>query len=74
MVSIGPGNREGPPGSLTEPPRDIVVIGASRGGVEALNPHSPDGAVFCGAMGSNYGLRYNILCEIERGSHGGPGG
>src|ERR1700730_5480748 len=36
MVSIGPGNREGPPGSLTEPPRDIVVIGASRGGVEAL--------------------------------------
>ena len=32
MVSIEPGNREGPPGSLT----DIVVIGASRGGVEAL--------------------------------------
>src|SRR5260370_20209427 len=24
--------------------------------------------------GSNYGLRYNILCEIERGNHGGPGG
>ena len=36
MVSIDPGNREGPPGSLTEPKRDIVVIGASRGGVEAL--------------------------------------
>src|SRR6266851_9267216 len=36
MVSIEPGNREGPPGSLTEPKRDIVVIGASRGGVEAL--------------------------------------
>ena len=29
------GNREGPPINLTEP-RDIVVIGASRGGVEAL--------------------------------------
>src|SRR5271156_2204526 len=36
MVSIRPGNREGPAGSLTGPPRDIVVIGASRGGVEAL--------------------------------------
>ena len=36
MVGIEPGNREGPPGSLTGPPRDIVVIGASRGGVEAL--------------------------------------
>jgi len=36
MVSIEPGNRKGPPASLTGPPRDIVVIGASRGGVEAL--------------------------------------
>ena len=36
MVSIEPGNREDLPGSLTEPKRDIVVIGASRGGVEAL--------------------------------------
>jgi chemotaxis response regulator CheB len=36
MVSIEPGNRAGPPGSLTGPLRDIVVIGASRGGVEAL--------------------------------------
>jgi len=36
MVSIVPGNREGPPGSLIGPSRDIVVIGASRGGVEAL--------------------------------------
>src|ERR1700730_3573680 len=36
MVSIEPGNREGLPVSLTESPRDIVVIGASRGGVEAL--------------------------------------
>ncbi len=36
MVSIEPGNREGPPRSLTGPPRDIVVIGASRGGVEAI--------------------------------------
>jgi hypothetical protein len=36
MVSIEPGNREGPPVSLTGPPRDIVVIEASRGGVEAL--------------------------------------
>src|SRR6267154_6004130 len=36
MVSIEPGNREDLPGSLTEPPRDIVAIGASRGGVEAL--------------------------------------
>src|SRR5580692_5468641 len=35
MVSIEPGNRESPPVNLTEP-RDIVVIGASRGGVEAL--------------------------------------
>jgi two-component system chemotaxis response regulator CheB len=35
MISIEPGNREGPPGSLTEP-RDIVVIGASRGGIEAI--------------------------------------
>jgi two-component system, chemotaxis family, protein-glutamate methylesterase/glutaminase len=35
MVSIEPGNR-GIPGSLTGPLRDIVVIGASRGGVEAL--------------------------------------
>src|SRR4029077_4236145 len=35
LVSIEPGNREGPPINLTEP-RDIVVIGASRGGVEAL--------------------------------------
>src|SRR6202049_899718 len=35
MVSIEPGNREGPPVNPTEP-RDIVVIGASRGGVEAL--------------------------------------
>src|ERR1700730_1182996 len=35
MVSIEPGNREGAPVSLTEP-RDIVVIGASWGGVEAL--------------------------------------
>ena len=36
MVSIEPGNREGLPVSLTGSPRDIVVIGASRGGVEAL--------------------------------------
>ena len=36
MVSIGPGNREGPTVHLTEPARDIVVTGASRGGVEAL--------------------------------------
>ena len=36
MVSIEPGNREGPPGSLTGSPRDIVVIGASRGGIEAI--------------------------------------
>ena len=36
MVCIEPGNREGAPVSPTEPPRDIVVIGASRGGVEAL--------------------------------------
>jgi two-component system, chemotaxis family, protein-glutamate methylesterase/glutaminase len=36
MVSIEPGNRKGPPVSLTGPPRDIVVTGASRGGVEAL--------------------------------------
>jgi chemotaxis response regulator CheB len=36
MVGIEPGDREGPPGSLTGPPRDIVVIGASRGGVEAV--------------------------------------
>ncbi len=36
MVSIEPGNREGPPGRLTGPLRDIVVIGASRGGVDAL--------------------------------------
>jgi two-component system, chemotaxis family, protein-glutamate methylesterase/glutaminase len=36
MVSIEPGNRKGPPVSLTEPPRDIVVVGASRGGIEAL--------------------------------------
>src|ERR1700680_151673 len=35
MVSIEPDNREGPPVNPTEP-RDIVVIGASRGGVEAL--------------------------------------
>src|ERR1700730_1240834 len=35
MVSIEPGNREGPPGSLTQP-KDIVVSGSSRGGVEAL--------------------------------------
>jgi hypothetical protein len=33
--AIEPGNREGPPVNLTEP-RDIVVIGASRGDVEAL--------------------------------------
>ena len=36
MVSTEPGDREGPPGSLTGPLRDIVVIGASRGGIEAL--------------------------------------
>ena len=36
MVGIEPGNQEGPPGSLAGPLRDIVVIGASRGGVEAL--------------------------------------
>ena len=36
MVSIAPGNREGPPGSLIGTRRDIVVIGASRGGVDAL--------------------------------------
>ena len=36
MVSIEPGNREGPPGSLTGSPRDIVVIGASRGRIEAI--------------------------------------
>ena len=36
MVRTEPSDREGPPGSLTGPPRDIVVIGASRGGVEAL--------------------------------------
>jgi two-component system chemotaxis response regulator CheB len=36
MVGIVLGNREGPPGSLTGLRRDIVVIGASRGGVEAL--------------------------------------
>lgn len=36
MVDIEPGNRKGPPVSLTGLPRDIVVIAASRGGVEAL--------------------------------------
>jgi hypothetical protein len=36
MASTEPGDREGPPGSLTGPLRDIVVIGASRGGIEAL--------------------------------------
>src|ERR1700738_2006725 len=36
MVNIEPGNREDPPGSLSGSPRDIVVIGASRGGIEAL--------------------------------------
>jgi chemotaxis response regulator CheB len=36
MISIEPGNRDDPPVSLTEPLRDVVVIGASRGGVEAL--------------------------------------
>src|SRR6202521_621851 len=36
MVNIEPGNREGPPGSLIGSPRDIVVIGASRGGIEAI--------------------------------------
>src|SRR5580700_12011643 len=36
MVRTEPGDREGPPGSLTGPPRDIVVIGASRGGIEAI--------------------------------------
>src|SRR6202022_3990027 len=36
MVRTEPGDREGPPGTLSGPPRDIVVIGASRGGVEAL--------------------------------------
>src|ERR1700720_2409519 len=36
MVRTEPGDREGPSGTLTGPPRDIVVIGASRGGVEAL--------------------------------------
>src|ERR1700730_13590444 len=36
MVSTEPGDREGPPGSLTGPLRDIVVIGAARGGIEAL--------------------------------------
>ena len=36
MVRTEPGDREGPSGILTGPPRDIVVIGASRGGVEAL--------------------------------------
>src|SRR4029077_17058322 len=35
------GDAEGPPGSLTGPPRDIVVIGASRRGVEALVELSP---------------------------------
>src|SRR5258708_19998186 len=36
MVRTEPGDREGPSGTLTGPPRDIVVIGASRGGVEAI--------------------------------------
>ena len=36
MGSIEPGNREGIPGSLTGSPRDIVVIGASRGGIETI--------------------------------------
>jgi len=36
MFSFEPGNREGPPESPTEPKRDIVVIGASRGGIEAI--------------------------------------
>src|ERR1700730_5928144 len=36
MFSSEPGNREGPPGSLTGSRRDIVVIGASRGGIEAI--------------------------------------
>ena len=36
MVSVKPGNREGIPGSLAGSPRDIVVIGASRGGIEAI--------------------------------------
>lgn len=36
MVRTEPGDREGPSGTLTGPPRDIVVIGASRGGIEAI--------------------------------------
>jgi two-component system, chemotaxis family, protein-glutamate methylesterase/glutaminase len=36
MVRTEPRSREGPPRDLTGPSRDIVVIGASRGGVEAL--------------------------------------
>src|SRR6202047_3947302 len=36
MVRTEPGDREGPSGTLTGPPRDIVVIGASRGGPRAL--------------------------------------
>src|SRR6202048_5576947 len=36
MVSIEPGNREGIPGRLTGSPPGIVVIGASRRGIEAI--------------------------------------
>jgi hypothetical protein len=47
MISIVPGNRQGAPVSLTESPRDIVVIGASRGGVEALSLTESQNSTLC---------------------------
>jgi hypothetical protein len=38
------------------------------------NPAFPGWYRILRCDGPDYGLRYNILCEIERGSHGGPGG
>jgi hypothetical protein len=41
MFSIEPGNREGPPGSLTGSPRDIVVIGAALVQIGVTSKNAP---------------------------------
>jgi nucleoside phosphorylase len=52
------------------------VYGYERGkvGIESFKPAFPRWYRILRYNSPEYSIRYNILCEIERGSDGGPGG